>query len=145
MDVYKCAPWHTCKCVHPTNHKVEIRQSVISDVSDQSPFYDFGKVHSTMNCIETVSNRPMVVRRPLNCTCVCRTSNVVRGNLVYIKIFNSVAIYIIFNTHVTMSYVVFSVSDNGIAKRTFATLLPRMLLMQRRPNITLEMQDLSVF
>jgi len=47
-----------------------------------------------------------------------------RDSFLYVGNINSLLIYIIFNTYVTMSYAVFSVLNNGIAKRTFATLLP---------------------
>jgi len=107
--------------MHASLTMVELLHSVISDISDQRPFIDFG-----VNGVQTVSSRPMVVCRPIDCTCVCRTQKIVRGNFVYIQNFNSLAIYIIFNRYVMLSYAVFSVLDNGVAKRTFATVLPLM-------------------
>jgi len=51
-----------------------------------------------------------------------------RGSFVYGQNVNSPAVYVVYNTYVTMSYVVFSSLGNSIAKRTFATQLPYFLL-----------------
>jgi len=46
-----------------------------------------------------------------------------RGSFIYVQNFNSLVVYIMFNTYVTMSCVVFSALGNGIAEQTFATQL----------------------
>jgi len=94
------------------NHGVELWQSGISDVNDQSPFYG-------VNGVEAVSSRPEVVCRPIDCICVDRTPSISRGNFVCIQNFNYLVVYIIFNTYVRMCYVVFRSIRNGIAKWTF--------------------------
>jgi len=92
------------------------RQSLVKLVA-KVHFMDFGKVHSIVSGIETVNCRPMAVCRPMDCTCICRTSNVIRGNFVYIQNFNCPVICIIFNTYVMMSYVVFKLQKHWFPDR----------------------------
>jgi len=47
-----------------------------------------------------------------------------RGHFVYGQNFNSPAFYVVYNTYVMMSYVVFRLPGNGTAKRTFPLPLP---------------------
>ena len=47
-------------------------------------FMDYGKVHSIVNGIETVSSRPMAVCRPMDCACICKTSNFNSGDLYHL-------------------------------------------------------------
>jgi len=91
-------------------------------------FMDFG-----VNGIEAVSSRPVAVCRPIDCTCIGRTTNVHRGNFVYIQNFNFPVIYIIFNTYIMMSYIVCSLLANGIVMQLFSGPLPILLISNYRP------------